>query len=349
MARFADDAQLRARPALVQQGGVVERADHVVAAVDDLAGNIGEPLHVVENLVFLDEALVDEIVSLDPGQGQGPVRRGEFRQAAWVHPQGGAASLPGCPSLGRGHAREFVLAGEALVVGVEQAVALALRDWPQEILPAVGEDPARAVAVEPVEVALSAEEYAAQHHRCHPARMRLGVEQAQGCAPGAAEQHPLFDAEIFADFLHVGDEVAGGVLAQFAMWLRAAAAALVEGDDAVQLRVEEAAGVAVAGRAGAAMDEDHRNAGRIAGFVEIQLVQARDLELVPLVRLQFWEQRLHWRLPSRCLRNVRSIRLASASEPGNFPDCHSARSEVLASIRRRLAGWGSADAVNTSL
>ena len=43
------------------------------------------------------------------------------------------------------------------------------------------------------------------------------------------------------ELLHVGHEMAGGVVVQFAERHRTAAAALVEHHDAVELRIEEAA------------------------------------------------------------------------------------------------------------
>jgi hypothetical protein len=84
----------------------------------------------------------------------------------------------------------------------------------------------------------------------HALGMGLGVGQRQGRAPGTAEQHPFVDAQVFADALEVGDQVPGGVVFQAGVGRRAAAAALVEGDDAVQVRVEIAAALGVATGAG---------------------------------------------------------------------------------------------------
>ena len=76
-----------------------------------------------------------------------------------------------------------------------------------------------------------------------------------------------------ADFLHVGDQFARIVLAQFPVGGRAAATALVEGDDAIEFGIVETARIAVAGAARAAVDEQDGNAVGIARFVQIEFVQ----------------------------------------------------------------------------
>src|SRR3546814_8083717 len=77
MPRRRRDRQLRLRPGLVQVPGVLDRADDVVAAMDDDAGDVGDLAHVAQQLVVdLEEAAVDEVMVLDPREGQREARVG---------------------------------------------------------------------------------------------------------------------------------------------------------------------------------------------------------------------------------------------------------------------------------
>src|SRR5882672_10192510 len=79
-----------------------------------------------------------------------------------------------------------------------------------------------------------------------------------------------------AELFHVGHEMGGGVVLQVAERHRATAAALIEYDDAVELRVEEAA----MDRRGAgpwpAMQEQDRHALRIATLLPVNRVATID-------------------------------------------------------------------------
>ena len=64
-----------------------------------------------------------------------------------------------------------------------------------------------------------------------------------------------------------------------------AAAALVEVHNAVLFGMEEAALFRIGAAAGAAVQKDHRLAGGVAAFLEVDLVDGRDLEPTRVVRL----------------------------------------------------------------
>ena len=72
---------------------------------------------------------------------------------------------------------------------------------------------------------------------------------------------------------------------------RAAGAALVEADDAVVVRVEEAAAALVAAGAGAAMQEDGRHALRVPALLVVQPVPTAHVEHTRVVRLE-WQVEL---------------------------------------------------------
>src|SRR5262249_46388873 len=86
------------------------------------------------------------------------------------------------------------------------------------------------------------------------------------------------DAEKAAQDLEIGDEMRGRVVLERAERCRAAGAALIENDDAVEMRVEETAMRRGRARAGSAMQEDDRHPMRIAGLLPVHGVEAVELE-----------------------------------------------------------------------
>jgi hypothetical protein len=67
-----------------------------------------------------------------------------------------------------------------------------------------------------------------------------GIIDGQARAPGPAEDQPARDAQVSAQLLDVAYQRRGVVAGQAAAWRAAAAAALVEQNDAENRRVEEA-------------------------------------------------------------------------------------------------------------
>src|SRR5690606_11367130 len=128
VARGRGDLQLRLRPRLVQVPRVLQRADHVVAAVHDHAGDVGDAVRVAQQLVLdLEESAVDEVVVLDPGEGQGELRILVAGDEVVVHVQEAGRAFPHAPGPGRRQAGGLVPAGQAAVEGGDQVVALDLR------------------------------------------------------------------------------------------------------------------------------------------------------------------------------------------------------------------------------
>ena len=99
-----------------------------------------------------------------------------------------------------------------LGIGGEQIGALRLRDVSGELAPGLGIDETHAVE-EPVDLQLAAKEDAAQDQRQAARRMGFGVGERQRAAPGAAENHPLPDAEMLPQLLHVRHQMRRGVVA----------------------------------------------------------------------------------------------------------------------------------------
>ena len=198
--------------------GGVRRADHVVAALDDVAGDAGDAGHVPHHVaVAVEKAAVGEIVVLEPGEGERIGRRGIAARLAGV--EHGEGTLPAGPGAGEAGLLGRVGAEQPLVVGADQVVPLGLGDHLREGLPRLRPEAAGAAAVEPVELGPGHGEDAAQHQRLDAVGMGLGVDQREAGAPGAAEHRPALDLELLADALDVGDEIPGGVVLDAALGL----------------------------------------------------------------------------------------------------------------------------------
>src|SRR5207342_2587556 len=100
----------------------------------------------------------------------------------------------------------------------------------------------------------------------------LRISQGERGAPRSAEHLPAFNAEVLADFLDVGDQVPGGVGFERRVRRTLAAPALVEIHDAIPFGLEKASLFGIGAPAGAAVQKDHRLAGGVAAFLEINLV-----------------------------------------------------------------------------
>src|SRR5260221_12902989 len=115
--------------------------------------------------------------------------------------------------------------------------------------------------------------------------MGFGIGERQGRAPGAAEDMPALDADELAQPLDIADQMAGGVVDGLAQRQRAAGATLIEDDDAIMGRIEEASMGRPRPPARSTMKEDHRRALRIAALLPIHLVPAVEIEHAAVERL----------------------------------------------------------------
>ena len=142
--------------------------------------------------------------------------------------------------------------------------------------------------------------------------MRLGIGERQRRAPGAAEHQPFVEAAHLAQPLDVGDQMPGGVGVERGVGRRLSAAALVEQDDVVELRVEQPPVLWRDAAAGAAMQE-HRRLGALgAGALPIDLVAVADIEHAGRVRLRSRDR--------GCAVHAHSCQPAAARRPSRGRD-----------------------------
>ncbi len=128
--------QFRLRPDLVQVEGVLHRADHVVAAVDDDAGNVDDAVGIAQQLVVdLEEAGIGEVVVLDARERQRELRVGMAVGEIGVDVQEARRAFPDAPRTRGGQARGLVVAGQALVEGGDQIAPLVFGNRGDVLLP----------------------------------------------------------------------------------------------------------------------------------------------------------------------------------------------------------------------
>ncbi len=186
------------------------------------------------------ERAVGEVVRLDARQGEREATMVRFERRARRRIERRAGRFVTAPGARRRTMVVGIAIGQAAIVVAQKVGALGGRQMLGEVAPCLGEDRAHAVE-EPLDLRPRAQEDAAQDEAGDALGMFQAVGQGQRAAPRAAEQQPLMDAEMGPELFHVGHQVAGAVVVQLAERHGAAAAALVEHYDAVELRVEEPA------------------------------------------------------------------------------------------------------------
>ena len=187
---------------------------------------------------------------------------------------GDSDAFPHGPGFCGGKAHFGIFAGQAAVIGGDQVAALGFGNRGLELLEGVGEQHPGAVLIEPVQLWPGQQEDAPQQQGRDPFGMGDGIGHSQGRTPAAAEYDPFVDTEQFAKAFDVLDQRPGGVVLQRRIGAALAAAALVEQDDPVFRRIEIAPHARIDRPPGSAVQNDHRKALRIAGFLIVDLVYA---------------------------------------------------------------------------
>ena len=158
-------------------------------------------------------------------------------------------------------------------------------DGCRETLPLVRKHFRHAELIIPVELGLGQRVDAAHHEFADPLRMGLGIGERQRRAPGTAEDQPLLETAHFSQPLDVGDQMPGRVGLQAGVGRRFAAAALVEQDDVVEIRVELAPLLGRDGAARPAMQEDGGLRTLCSDALPVDRVAVADVQHAGLERL----------------------------------------------------------------
>src|SRR5271165_822581 len=307
------DAQFRFGPRAMQIPGAHRRADDIVASLNDGRRNVPDAHHIVEQLAFAaQETAIHEVMALDARHGQSELILAPFLDVIAVAVQETGGGLPDRPGT-RGRERgALIAAGEPLMVGAQKVIALVEGDRVAVGLPRVGKYVRGAVLIEPADFGVPQQENSAQYDFADALGVGLRIGQGQRAAPGSAEYQPALDPKMLAQSFDVRDQMPGRVLDQARARAAAAAAALVEHDDAVMTRVEKLPRALVGAGAGSAVQEHGRLARRVAAFFIVNLMDVRDAQVaVPKGlerRIQFAANGIAWTQAGCSTRLLRACR-----------------------------------------
>ena len=213
-----------------------------------------------------------------------------------VRPHGDMGILPGAPVLRRSFANGGIGIAQQPGIGLNQAaVPFRRRNAVAKARPRLREE-AASMARDPFHFPTSRGCDAEQDHLGDTLAMAFGIGQCKGGSPRSAQGEPLFDVQRPTQALHVGDEVLGRVRGQIGrgiacVRLASAAAALIEKDDAVSVRVEEAPPAGRAARARAPVKNDRRLSFGIAAHFPIDPVAVSDLQHTAVVGINIGIER----------------------------------------------------------
>src|SRR5690606_17405943 len=124
-----------------------------------------------------EEAAIDEEMAFDTCERNGIAVAGELAHAILVRVKGQSGALPSAPGLGSRELDAPVLVRQPLVVGPYHVRALLGRNDALVGLESVRIDPAAALLVEPVDLALAEQKYAAEDQLGDPLGVLFGVGQ----------------------------------------------------------------------------------------------------------------------------------------------------------------------------
>lgn len=106
--------------------------------LDNGSRNVADLVNVLQNMsISLEEALVEEVVALNASESQSPNVLGRLGNLYRIDIELGGRALPGRPGLGAADLLLLVVAGQALVVGSNEVVALVLRNRLDVLIPGI--------------------------------------------------------------------------------------------------------------------------------------------------------------------------------------------------------------------
>ena len=271
MPRRAHHVQTTRPPALRKLMGRSGRADHVIAALHDDPWDMGDLRQIAQQLpIFLEEAPIDEVMVFQSGKGPGVVCRGLAGVAVALHR--GQSVFPGRPGPRIAGFDHEIAGKEPPVIGRDHVAAFRLGHQRGKPRPLVRPELSRPAAIEPVQLALSRQEDAAQRQEGRRLGMCFGIGKRQGRAPASPENGPSVDAKCRSDQFDIADEMPGGIRRRRGVGPRPATTALIEEDHPKRFGVEIAPHRRAASTAGAAMQDDNRRALGIAALFDIDLM-----------------------------------------------------------------------------
>ena len=220
--------------------------------------------------IFFQKRRVDKVVILKSSKGAGIVRWAIADKAKALHR--GQSIFPSGPSAGGFLLFHRDIAEQAAVISGNKIAAFVWRDRRNKAGPKLGVKGGSTAAIEPVKLGLGCQKDATQYDMAHPRGVADGVDQCQGRTPAAAKDHELLDLQGLPDRFDIADQMPCCVVLDRGQGPRAAATALIKQHNAVNCRIKIAPHRWAAPTARAAVQDQDRNALRVATLLDIDAV-----------------------------------------------------------------------------
>src|SRR5690606_12365083 len=178
---------------------------------------------------------------------------------------------------------------QALDVVLEKILSFGFRQMPGKGGPGLWKEVPQPIE-EPLDLPLPSQEDSAQDQGRDPGGMRLSIGQRQGGAPRAAEDVPAIDAAHFAQALDVSNQILSRVFPQFPQERGATGPPLIEDNDAIGRRIEEAPMIGCSPGAGASMEKEDGLAVGLSRLFPVKLVQCAHAQAASGIGLDGWKK-----------------------------------------------------------
>src|ERR1700674_5552224 len=96
-----DNSQFGFRPGTMKVPSTPHRTHHIVAALDDYAGNLPDLLDILDQIIVgWKETIVHEVVAFDAREGEGKLRVSKSLNRLIIKKKLGGAAFPDTPCAG---------------------------------------------------------------------------------------------------------------------------------------------------------------------------------------------------------------------------------------------------------
>src|SRR5258705_13632820 len=131
MTGIGNEVQLWFRPGSMEIPGARKRTDNIVPTLNNDGGDRSDPADIFDQIIVgTEEGVVHEVVTFDPGEGEGKLRIGKLLDHGRVEEKPGGTAFPDTPRACRLQTNRLVIARQPAVISAHQIRAFILRNDP---------------------------------------------------------------------------------------------------------------------------------------------------------------------------------------------------------------------------
>src|SRR5215813_856257 len=184
MTRVGCDVEICLRPGPMQIPSARNGADDVVAPLHNYPGNMPNPVHVLEQVVFtFEETVVHEVMAFDSCKRECECRISESFNRLGIKEKFRGRAFPNTPGARRLDPYLLISSGKSAIVCRHHVGPLVRRNNLYVFLPHIRKDPACALLIEPLDLLRPAQEDSPQYKFRRATGMRFGISQRERAAP----------------------------------------------------------------------------------------------------------------------------------------------------------------------